>query len=97
MNGTFIVFEGADGAGKTTQVRLLEQGLSPAGYDTVVVRDPDGTPLGEAIRPNEDAVWVPQPPQLLKAAPPGNLTREHRTDSTAPSIILQSQAGPPST
>ena len=48
--GLFVAFEGGDGAGKSTQVRLLAQALSDAGREVVVTRQPGGTPLGSAIR-----------------------------------------------
>jgi dTMP kinase len=50
MKGIFITFEGPDGAGKTTQVGLLEQYLNGKGYQTLVTREPGGTPIGEEIR-----------------------------------------------
>ena len=48
--GHLIVFEGADGVGKSTQVGLLAAWLAAAGRAAVVVREPGGTPVGEAIR-----------------------------------------------
>ncbi|MCM8901861.1 dTMP kinase [Caldicoprobacter algeriensis] len=50
MAGIFITFEGPDGAGKTTQVKLLERHLRQKGYDVLVTREPGGTPVGEEIR-----------------------------------------------
>ena len=44
----FIVFEGIDGSGKSTQIELLNQRLVADGHDPMVTREPDGTPLGEA-------------------------------------------------
>lgn len=46
----FIVFEGIDGVGKTTQAFLLEEYLKKRGFLTLRVREPGGTPLGERIR-----------------------------------------------
>ncbi|WP_374967995.1 dTMP kinase [Terrabacter sp. BE26] len=48
--GLFVCFEGGDGAGKTTQVRLLQEVLQQGGREVVVTRQPGGTPLGEQIR-----------------------------------------------
>ena len=49
-NGCFISFEGLDGSGKSTQVRLLSATLSSRGCNVVTTRQPGGTPLGERIR-----------------------------------------------
>jgi dTMP kinase len=49
MTGTFIVFEGIDGCGKTTQIGLLEGVLSKH-HHVVRLREPGGTPIGERIR-----------------------------------------------
>jgi dTMP kinase len=48
--GKLIVFEGAEGAGKTTQIRLIAECLAIAGATAVAVREPGGTPVGDAIR-----------------------------------------------
>jgi dTMP kinase len=48
--GRLIVFEGAEGAGKTTQIRILAEGLTTAGIPFVAVREPGGTPVGDGIR-----------------------------------------------
>lgn len=50
MDERFIVVEGVEGAGKTTQVRLLSSWLSERRVRHVVAREPGGTPVGEAIR-----------------------------------------------
>jgi dTMP kinase len=46
----FIAFEGADGAGKTTQARLLAAHLRALGQEVVEVREPGGTQAGEHVR-----------------------------------------------
>jgi dTMP kinase len=48
--GKLIVFEGAEGAGKTTQIRLISERLAKAGVPVLAVREPGGTPVGDAIR-----------------------------------------------
>ena len=48
--GKLIVFEGAEGVGKTTQIRRLADALSSAGVRCHSVREPGGTPVGDEIR-----------------------------------------------
>ena len=48
--GKLIVFEGAEGAGKSTQIRLLAERLTKARISSITVREPGGTPVGDAIR-----------------------------------------------
>lgn len=48
--GRFISFEGGEGAGKSTQVRLLADRLAALDLPVLVLREPGGTPLGEALR-----------------------------------------------
>lgn len=48
--GFFIVFEGGEGAGKSTHVKRLAAHLSSLGHDVVVTREPGGTPTAELIR-----------------------------------------------
>lgn len=46
----FIVFEGIDGAGKTTQINLLREALEKRGYSCAVTAEPTDLPSGKAIR-----------------------------------------------
>ena len=48
--GWFLVLEGVEGAGKTTQVRLLAEWLESCGVSFTLAREPGGTEVGEAIR-----------------------------------------------
>ena len=50
MRGRFITFEGIDGAGKSTQIDVIEATLKARGLEVIRTREPGGTPLGEVIR-----------------------------------------------
>ena len=48
--GLFITFEGEDGSGKSTQLKMTADFFQKKGYEVVSTRDPGGTPLGVKIR-----------------------------------------------
>ncbi|MCE5302987.1 MAG: dTMP kinase [Planctomycetaceae bacterium] len=50
MNAQFISIDGGDGAGKSTQLKLLAAWLEQQGRPVVLCRDPGSTPLGEMVR-----------------------------------------------
>lgn len=70
--GRFIALEGGEGAGKSTQCRLLAAALAARGIEAVVTREPGGTPGAEAIRSlllsTEGEGWLPRAEALLFAA-----------------------------
>jgi dTMP kinase len=71
-SGKFIVFEGGEGAGKSTQARLLADSLRARGLEVVQSREPGGTPGAEAIRALllglDGQGWGPRAEALLFAA-----------------------------
>lgn len=50
MQGKFITFEGIDGSGKSTQLRMLAGDLRQRGIDVITTCQPGGTPLGRRLR-----------------------------------------------
>ncbi|MEO5653171.1 MAG: dTMP kinase [Marmoricola sp.] len=48
--GVFVCFEGGEGAGKSTQSRLLGDALTAQGYAVLLTREPGGTPVGSTVR-----------------------------------------------
>ena len=50
MKGKFITFEGCEGVGKSTQLRLIREYLEKTNQNVVFTREPGGTPLAEKIR-----------------------------------------------
>ena len=87
--GKFIAFEGGEGAGKSTQARLLTQTLDARGIACVVTREPGGTPGAEAIRGlllgTDGDGWHPRAEALLFAAA--------RSDHVERKIIPALEAG----
>ncbi len=77
----FITFEGSEGCGKSTQVRLLADRLTKAGVPLLVTREPGGTAIGEKIRhllqfAPESVAMTPETELLLFEASRSQLVRE---------------------
>ena len=80
MKGLFIVMEGPDGSGKTTQINLLKEDLEEAGYECLITREPGGTVIGEEVRQlilnPEHKEMSPVTEMLLYAASRAQLVHE---------------------
>lgn len=77
----FVSFEGSEGCGKSTQVRLLTARLEKLGLAWSMHREPGGTPIGEMIRhilqhAEENEAMTPETELLLFAASRSQLVRE---------------------
>ncbi|OUR61332.1 dTMP kinase [Colwellia sp. 39_35_sub15_T18] len=59
--GFMVVFDGSNGAGKTTVIKGVEQYLLSKGFDVLLTREPGGTPIGEKIR---DVILDPTTPEM---------------------------------
>lgn len=84
--GLFITLEGGEGAGKSTQVRLLAESLRAAGIDAIATREPGGAPGAEQIRKllvdGEVSRWDPMTEALLHSA----ARREHLVHTLRPAL-----------
>lgn len=89
QRGRFISLEGGEGAGKSTQARLLVAALAARGLDVVTTREPGGSPGAEEIRgllvTGEPGRWEPMTEALLHYAA--------RRDHVARVIIPALRAG----
>lgn len=80
-SGFLLSFEGSEGCGKSTQIRLLQARLEQQGHRVVVLREPGGTEVGESIRhllqhAKEGAEMTPEAELLLFAASRAQIVRE---------------------
>lgn len=78
-HGTFVVLEGGEGAGKTTQWERLADALRGDGREVVAVREPGGTAAGDRVRAlllDPAAALAPEAEALLFAASRAQLVRE---------------------
>ena len=92
--GLFITFEGTEGCGKSTQIKLLAEHLKAIGHRVRLLREPGGTPIGEEIRhtlkhSQNNHAMTPEAELLLMNASRAQLVREIiRPALTAGEIIL---------
>lgn len=85
-HGRLITLEGGEGAGKSTQARLLAEHLTTAGIEVVVTREPGGSPLAEKIR---DLILDPSTPahsQLAEALLFGAARADHLDGLIRPAL-----------
>ena len=81
QRGLFITFEGSEGCGKSTQIRLLAGRLKQTGASVLITREPGGTPIGEEIRhllqfSKENTAMKPETELLLFTASRAQISRE---------------------
>jgi len=93
MAGRFITFEGTEGAGKSTQIKLLAERIQSAGRKVRLLREPGGTPIGEEIRHTlkhsaQNAAMTPEAELLLINASRAQLVREVICPSLAAGEIV---------
>lgn len=79
--GCFITFEGTEGCGKSTQIKLLAEQLRVLGRRVRLLREPGGTPIGEEIRhtlkhSHQNHAMTPEAELLLMNASRAQLVRE---------------------
>jgi len=89
----FITFEGGEGTGKSTQIRLLERYLQAKGHEVVLSWEPGGTPLGEKIRsllidPNSGKIDYKAEALLYAAARAEHADKVIRPALAAGAIVL---------
>ena len=82
----FITFEGGEGSGKSSALRLLDERLRSEGFQTVLTREPGGTPIAEQIRnvilDRANTAMDPRTEALLYAAS----RRQHLVEKVWPAI-----------
>jgi dTMP kinase len=86
MNNKMIVIDGVDGSGKGVQTRRLHQALNQAGHQTILTREPGGSPAAEDIRKllveGEPEKWDSMTELLLMYA----ARRSHLNDTIYPAL-----------
>lgn len=91
VGGCFLVLEGGEGVGKTTQWRRLADHLAAAGHEVVALREPGGTPAGDALRAvllSPASALTAETETLLFAASRAQLVREVITPALARGAVV---------
>jgi dTMP kinase len=93
MAGVFITFEGGEGAGKSTHIKLLADTLKSQGHAVVVTREPGGTAQGDGVRAllvtGDVKRWTPMAEALLNyAARDAHLNEVIRPALAAGKVVL---------
>jgi dTMP kinase len=81
--GALVVFEGIDGAGKTTQAHRLVESLRKAGWDALYTKEPTDGPWGKKIRRSAESERMPMEEELAAFLAD---RREHVADLLAPAL-----------
>jgi len=80
LRGCFVTFEGTDGSGKTTQIKMLYEFLQEKGYVVLLTREPGGTSISDSIREllldPKNSEMKPETEVLLYAASRAQHVRE---------------------
>jgi thymidylate kinase (EC 2.7.4.9) len=84
--GRFIVLEGGEGAGKSTQAQRLAEWLRARGRAPLLTREPGGCPLAEAVRAIVLQDWSPAPDVLTEALLMFAARREHLRQVIEPAL-----------
>lgn len=91
-SGIFITFEGGDGVGKSTHVRILAEALQEHGYEVVCLREPGGTSISEQLRelvldPSNDAM-TPETELLIYEASRAQIVTEQIAPALARGAVV---------
>ena len=91
-NVMFITFEGPEGSGKSTQIRLLAEFMRARGLSVEVVREPGGTPIGDQVRhvlhDTANTAMSPEAEVLLYSASRAQLVSQRIRPSLAAGRIV---------
>lgn len=67
MKGKFIVFEGIDGSGKTSQIKILKDNLANLGIDSIITAEPSKGAIGQLLRSIQQGKEISNPNPYMMA------------------------------